>query len=531
MRTDRPFRLLAAASLVAGMVAMPTAALAHPQGLTPFDYVPRDVSDVPVITDVDDLGVDIVRQTDNVEFVAHVPVAPTSDMQFQRREGRQMLKGELIDDTRDILVMGGTQRPGMATFDVTDPENPELLATVSCGGFHSDVAVYENYAIQAWDGTTRPCEAGDPANRNGVENALNSGSDGIRIYDITDPADPVMVARYGTRDGIPKGVHNITVNGDAGLVYLDMAELDPVNPKWGYIDLTDPALPVTMMDIRDISPTAGDGCHDGGIAPERELFACPGITASYIWDISDPRMPVEVAHIPNPAISIHHGARWTPDEQTLVLGDELAGAAAATPCSGGSNTLTPTGAAWFYNASIAEAPVLSGVFSTPDTDGDYCTTHFYGFQRNTTLMPMGMYDAGIEVVDYAAVADGLPGVPTQHAVFEPDEAGFFSAYAWHGYVYGSSFEYGASGKNLEADGRGLWIIKVDGIEDEEPVATDEGSVWGRWTPATSGVHVTMAARIGLAPAEAHTNAPLYALAGALVLLSAGAVRRRRAVEA
>lgn len=519
-------RALSASAIVTGLLLAPAAAIAHPQSGRAFDYVPRDLGDVPVITDVDDLNVDIVRQSDNVEFVAHVPVAPTSDMQFQRREGRQMLRGKVIDGTRDILVMGGTQRPGLVTFDITDPEDPELLAEVSCGGFHSDVAVYENYAIQAWDGTTRPCEEDDPANRNGVENPLNAGSDGVRIFDITDPADPVLVARYGTHNGIPRGVHNITVNGPAGLVYLDMAELDPVNPQWGFIDLDDPDLPLTMLPIRDISPTAGDGCHDGGIAPERQLFACPGITASYIWDISDPRMPVEVAHIPNPAISIHHGARWTPDEETLVLGDELAGAAEATPCTGAQNTLTPTGAAWFYDARIAEAPVLNGVFSTPDTDGDYCTTHFYGFHRDTTLMPMGMYDAGIEVVDYGPVAEHLPGAPTQHAVFEPDEAGFFSAYAYRGYVYGSSFEYGATGKDIEADGRGLWIIKVEGIDDAEPVATDEGSVWGRWTPEKSGTHVTMAARIGLAPADAHTNAPLYALGVGLLLLVAAAARRR-----
>ena len=520
-------RAIAATSLVAGLLLVPAAAIAHPQSGLAFDYVPRAVGDVPVITDVDDLGVDIVRQSDNVSFVAHVPVAPTSDMQFQRREGRQRFRGEVIDATKDILVMGGTQRPGLATFDITDPTNPVLLATVSCGGFHADVAVYENYAIQAWDGTTRNCEAGDPANRNGAENPLNSGSPGLRIFDISDPADPVLVRRFGRQDGIPAGVHNITVNGEAGLVYLDMAEFNVDDPPFGWVDLDDPDLPITIRSIRDWSPTAGDGCHDGGIAPTRQLFACPGITASYIWDISDPRDPVEVAHIPNPAISIHHGARWTPDEQTLVLGDELAGAAAATPCTGGGNENLPTGAAWFYDASDAATPVLNGIFSTPDTDGDYCTTHFYGFQRDTTLMPMGMYDAGIEVVDYAAVAGGSIGTPTSHAVFEPDEAGFFSAYAYRGYVYGSSFEYGATGRDIKADGRGLWVIEVDGIEDAEPVATDEGSVWGRWTPATSGVHVTMAARIGLAPVEAHTNAPLYALTAGLVLLGAAAVHRRR----
>ncbi len=519
-------RALVTATLAAGLLALPATAVAHPQSGQPFEYVPRDVSDVPVFTEAP--PVDIVRQSDNTEFVAHVPVAPTSDMQFQRRVGPQRFKGEVIDTTKDVLVMGGTQRPGLATFDITDPTDPQLLATVSCGGFHSDVAVYENLVVQAWDGTTRACEKDDAANRNGVENALNQGSAGIRVFDLTDPADPVLIARYGAADGLPNGVHNVTINGEAGLAYLNMAELDPVNPLWGYIDLDDPSLPLTTMPIRDISPSAGDGCHDVGLAPSRQLLGCAGITASYIWDISDPRLPTEVAVIPNPGISIHHGSRWTPDEQTLVLGDELAGAAAATPCAGATSTNTPVGAAWFYDATVAEAPVLNGVFSTPDTDGDYCTTHFYGFQADTTLMPMGMYDAGIEVVDYGPVADGLPGLPTSYAHFEPDEAGFFSAYAWHGYVFGSSFEYGATGKDIEADGRGLWIIEVEGIEDTEPLAVDEGNAWGRWTPARSGQHVTIAARIGLAPATSHTNVPLYAIGAAAVLALAAELRRRRA---
>lgn len=215
-------RSLSAIVLTLGLLAAPVAAGAHPQSGQPFDYVPRDVGDVPVITDAAD--VDIVRQSDNTEFVAHVPVAPTSDMQFQRRVGPQRLKGEVVDGTRDILVMGGTQRPGLATFDITDPTAPELLATVSCGGFHSDVAVYENLAVQVWDGSNRPCEADDPANRNGVESPLNASSAGVRVFDITDPADPVLVARYGAADGLPNGVHNVTINGDAGLAYLNMAE-------------------------------------------------------------------------------------------------------------------------------------------------------------------------------------------------------------------------------------------------------------------------------------------------------------------
>ncbi len=517
--------------LVLGLLAVPTAAMAHPVGSDAWSGAYTDLSDTLVITDLEDVTID--RQSDNVEFIANVdPGGPTSDMQFQRREGRQLLRGRVVDQRTDIVVMGGTRAPGLSIIDITDPTAPEVLTTVSCGGFHSDVAVYENLVVQSWDGSAVPCDDGEPADPDGLDRAPSE--EGIRIFDITDPAHPRLVRFYGQRDGIPAGVHNLTINGEAGLVYLNMAEFNAVNPPWGFVDLDDPALPLTLKDIRDWSPTAADGCHDSGLAPTRQLYACAGITASYVWDISDPRQPVEVAVIPNPSISIHHGARFTPDESLLVLGDETAGAAVGTPeaaCpSGGGASRSPVGATWFYNVDVPQAPVPVGTFSVTDTSGEYCTSHFYGFVEGTTLMPAGWYDAGIEIVDYAAVADGLPGATTSHAVFEPKDSGFFSAYAWHGYVYGSSFEYGAPGRDVNSAGRGLWIIRVEGIEDVAPSAVDEGNVWGRWTstvdlaPGTAG---TVAAVGTIAPVPVHSDLPTDAMAVGVVALSAVALVTRR----
>ncbi len=507
-------RLTSLLALTALAATVQGAAQAHPKSDFwdgRYDLVAPE--DVPVITGESE--VPITRQSDNVEFVAHVPVGATSDMQFQRREGRQLLDGQVVDRRLDLVVMGGTATPGLAIIDVTDPTSPVVLRTVSCGGFHSDVAVYENYVVQAWDGRSVPCEEGEPADPDQVD---RPGDRGVRIFDITDPARPRLVRMYGKPDGIPSGVHNVTINGEAGLAYLNMAEFNTTNPPWGYVDLDDPDLALVMKDIRDWSPSATDGCHDVGVAPTRELLGCAGITHSFIWDISDPTSPTEVAVITNPGINIHHGARWTPDEQTLVLGDETAGAAAGTPeavCTGGRQGQVPVGATWFYNAAVPQAPVVTGVFSPTDTEGEYCTSHFYGFHPDTTLMPVGWYDAGIEVVDYAPVAGGVTGAPTSHAVFEPEGSGFFSSYAWRGYVYGSSFEYGAPGKDVNAPARGLWIIKVEGLDDDvEPTAVDEGNAWGRWNQQLD-------ASVPLGPIAITGAADLIPIAGARAVQPAG----------
>ena len=72
-------RALALLLLVVGLVAtVPGTAMAHPASDW-WDGTYDIASDVEAITDVAD--VDITRQSDNVDFVASLPVAATSDMQ------------------------------------------------------------------------------------------------------------------------------------------------------------------------------------------------------------------------------------------------------------------------------------------------------------------------------------------------------------------------------------------------------------------------------------------------------------------
>lgn len=519
------------AVLVVGTAA---GASAHPAGYSDDNPPPVYTGDTSVVTGPPD--VPIARQSDNVEFIAHLPVANSSDMHFQRREGEQILDGQTIDRRLDIVVVGGISTPGVWIADITDPTNPQVLTTISCGGFHSEVVLYENLLVQSWDGSGPPCADDEPADPDGVD---KPGDRGLRIYDLTDPAHPRLDTFIGSRQGITSGVHNLTVNNDAGLLYLNMAELSGTGPEWGYVDLTDPEFPLTLVPIRDISPTAGDGCHDSGIAPERKLLACAAITESLIWDISDPRNPVEVAVIPNPAISIHHGARWSPDERYLVLNDELGGAAVSPGCTGVTSEGT-VGAMWFYDTTLVadQAPVLVGSFSTSDLNPDateICTSHFYGFVSSSPLMPVGWYHAGIEIVDYSDAGGGFP-VPSEYAYFEPEGSSMWSAYPWHGYVYGSSHDYGPLGSDDANPAVGLWIIKVEGIDDEQPAVTDEGNVWARWTaaeatPEAPAPEPTPEAAPEVDDSTDSTPLPTtgggLALAGLLAVAAGATVRRRR----
>lgn len=478
--------------------------------------------------DDDSQDPETIETSDNLELVDHHWFPEGSDMYFQRREGRQRFDGEVIDDTKDLLFAGGdgSSSPDdgrMHVFDVTDPTDPLHLVEIPCQGYHAEVAVYENVMLQGIDSTNQTGCTEAAAERFDPDGLDQPGTEGIRIYDISDPANPVIVAFIGPDELGGAGVHNFTVVPWAGLLYLASSDLAPSGGqfRFGYVDLTDPEFPVTMIPMNDISPTATGGCHDIGLDAERKLAFCAAVEQTFIWDIADPRAPAQVSVIVNPAISIHHGARLAPDGTTLVLNDELAGAAFSPGCLGPAQETV--GALWFYDTSDPAMPVPRGAFSTDElSDDQLCTSHFYNFIPGTELLVVGWYESGLIVVDYSGLPRGI-----EHAYLRPGgNASFWSAYYWHGYLYGNS-------RTLEADGLGggLWVAKLDGVGDAEPSPHDLGTVWSPWTsqlPAPEPQpEPEPEPEPASAPAALPTTGGAAALAGLLLLGAAAGIRRRR----
>lgn len=421
---------------------------------------------------------EITAKTDNVALVEHHWFPEGSDLYFQRRDGRQVLDGRVVNAVKDYAFVGGDGNSsdddgGLHVFDVTDPDVPVHLADIPCHGYHAEVAVYENLLLQGIDDDEVHCEgeAADRYDPNGV-NPDTSKDEGVRVWDVTDPANPVIIDFIGRDELGGGGVHNLTVIPWAGLLYLATSDFLTASPRFGYIDLTDPEFPVTLMDMKEISPNATAACHDIGLDPNRELAFCAAVEQTLIWDISEPKQPTHVSTIINPAISIHHGARLAPDGKTLVLNDELAGAAFSPGCLGtGSRGLV--GALWFYDVSDPAIPRPLGSFSTEErSTSTLCTSHFYNFVPGTTYLVVGWYESGMLVVDYAD-----PSSPRQHAFLRPGgRASFWAAYYWHGHLYGASRT-----PRFDGLGGGLWVARVDGIGDVAPAPQDEGTSWARWS--------------------------------------------------
>lgn len=410
-----------------------------------------------------------------MELRAYVRYDMGGDLQFQRRSGAHILDGVSVDTTTDLVFASAHTDVsrvdgGIEIFDITDPSMPTRLTRIPCPGYQSDVAVHETLLVQTLD--HQASNAGcDPQwlRTSGSAAVDRAGTGGVRIFDVADPARPRLIHFLELTGGIGDGVHDVTVLPWAGVAYL--AQL---NGELGILDLGDPAFPYTAINVGSISQEMKASCHDIGLDPIRLLAFCPAMEdETYVLDVSEPMRPEYVSKVVNPALSRHHGALMAPDGVTLVLQAEY-DHPPVVPSD------APAGL-WFYDLSEPTDPELRGswdpVSCEPTEDDERaCSSHWYNFVAGTQLLVAAWRHEGVYVVDYtdpaAAVETGFFSPSSRAGVLRPvATADFWTAYYWHGNVYGS-----AGGARS-----GLYILRHDDMTDVEPSPYDEGTSWGRWT--------------------------------------------------
>ncbi|WP_254862534.1 PKD domain-containing protein [Halovivax gelatinilyticus] len=200
---------------------------------------------------------------------------------------------------------------GMATVDVSDPDNPELLATVTDTGLNNvwDVKQHDDRAIVV-----------GPANTTGSVN-------GVGLYDVSDPADPVLLDFEDTNYAIhnsylTEDIAYIVNNSTAEAVFFDVSDdsITEIN-RWGLsnasllhdhyahddvlymcywddgtvmLDVSDPMNPSMIGKIRDGSTISPNNDHYV-VVNEDSSICCIGKEAMgswnnlgvELWDISD----------------------------------------------------------------------------------------------------------------------------------------------------------------------------------------------------------------------------------------------------
>ncbi|GHC90199.1 hypothetical protein GCM10007079_36320 [Nocardiopsis terrae] len=381
--------------------------------------------------------------SDNVEHVANVP------------------KPEAISNTNSDLAFTGDYAiggnyDGFVVYDISEPEDPRVVSEVLCPGGQGDVSVSGDLLYFAVDYPRAGDECGAPS----VPTTDPDGFEGIRVFDISDKANPQYVAAVRT----DCGSHTLTPvpgkDGEHDYVYVSsyspssrFPNCQPPHDKISVIEvpLDDPAS-AEVIDAPVLFPEGGNrstsGCHDITAYPEKDIAAGACMGDGIMMDISDPAAPVVTEVVRDENFAFWHSATFTNDADTVIFTDELGGGGAPTcteeigPERGANAVYTLEETADGHSLEFAS------YFKIDRHQGDQvCVAH------NGSLIPVpgrnyfvqSWYQGGISVIDF-----NDPKNPREIGYFDADsridpdvqDNDTWSTYYYNGYVYSSDIVRG-----------------------------------------------------------------------------------------
>lgn len=413
----------------------------------------------------------------NLELVAHVPRPaafdnPNNPFDFDY--------GNTDMAFRDDLLFIGSYN-GVQIWDISEPEEPRLRTSLICPGGQGDVSVYGDLLFVSVEEPRGRVDCGTEGARGQVnpERIL-----GIRIFDISDIDTPRQVSTVQTCRG--SHTHTLVTDpDDSQNVYVYVSgtgpsrseeELpgcrgvhwrqDPGTAYWRIevirVPLANPAQAAIVSTPRIFAdPTTGDvgalweggahgprtqesaqtnQCHDITAYPEIGLAAGACAGNGILLDISDPANPVRIDEVVDPNFAYWHSATFNRDGTKVVFTDEWGGGVQARcreadPETWGANAIFEIEGRELDFASYYKLPA-------PQTQYENCVAH------NGSLIPVpgrdimvqAWYQGGISVFDFTDSEN-----PVEIAFFDrgptADNAqatgGYWSAYWYNGYIYGT----------------------------------------------------------------------------------------------
>jgi hypothetical protein len=392
--------------------------------------------------------------------------------------GDTMIAGNLDQGTGPNASPPG----GFRVMDISNPAEPREVGQFVCWGDQSDVSVWEDLVILSVDKpATEDCNA-----------TPSSGSwEGIKVISIADPANPQVLSSVAT----PCGSHTNTIypdpaNGRLVVYVLSYPLAGRYNPAGALptcnveshrqisvveVPLDDPANPSEPRPIElDTDRPGPIGCHDVTLFLERKLAAAACLTESQMWDLSDPANPEIIARLPNPPeLNISHSTAFSNDGRTLVIGDELGGAAASPGCFTGDDR-DRFGGLFFFDITGdagAQAPEQVGTFKLPQTRTNlFCTAHLFNpvpLNSNEDILVTSWYTGATSVIDFTEVREGVPPEQIAHYIpqntvtprDQPSEAAAWSSYWYNGFIFSNNFDEDVN--SIVPQSRGLDVFAVD----------------------------------------------------------------------
>jgi hypothetical protein len=380
----------------------------------------------------------------------------------------------------DLLLLGNLDQGvgpnasppgGFRMMDISDPANPRQVGRFQCLGDQSDVSVWGDIVVLSVDKPTEShCTTQDPRNRSSWE--------GVRVISIADRANPEILAAVRTDCGSHTNtIYPDPTNGRLLVYVLSYPLAGRYNPAGALptcnaashrkISVVEVPLsaPAEAKVIGTPSVETNIGCHDVTLFLQRKLAGAACLTESQIWDLSNPEQPEIASTIRDPRINIHHSTTFSNDGKTLVLGDELGGAAASPGCLSDEDTY---GGLFFYDVEDPSSPTLRGTYKLPQqVVSEFCTAHLFNVvprRDDKDVLVSSWYAGATSVIDFTD-----PSNPEQIAYYIPPEtvtpdtqtleAAAWSSYWYNGYVFSNNFDEDVN--SVQPQSRGLDVFEVD----------------------------------------------------------------------
>jgi hypothetical protein len=335
---------------------------------------------------------------------------------------------------------------GFRVIDLSDPERPTVVSEVPCNGAQADLSVYRTLLFFSVDQaqSSPACDSEDVF-------PDNTTFEGVRIFDVSDPAAPRHIASVPTDCG--SHTHTLVPDPARGRVLLYISSYpgglfttsDTCDAPHGYISivsvpLANPAAATVTKHQLDAgtqswSSPARTSCHDITVFLELRRAAAACMSETQLWDISDPAQPSLLWRFDHPAVNtanhdIWHSAAFSWDGEIVAFGDE-SGGGAESRCEDPSDE---HGRIWFV--AVATGAVL-GSYKIPRAEPGPCTSHNFNFiplSGGRKVLVAASYTGGTTIVDVDSLLAGASAAAAEVGFYRPSGSRAWSSYWYNGLV-------------------------------------------------------------------------------------------------
>ncbi|MFI0444733.1 LVIVD repeat-containing protein [Actinomadura sp. 6N118] len=385
----------------------------------------------------------------------------------------------------------GGNYEGFTVYDISRPAKPKVVTVVHCPGSQNDVSIAGNLLFLSTDSS----RSDDSCKSTPKPVTDKSAWEGIKIFDISNPAAPAYVKAIETKCGSHT---NTMVPGKRGTAYIYVSSYNPdstypdCQPPHDLISIIKVPLKkpadATLIKEPVLFPDGGNpgdnlpypegtratsGCHDLTAYPDKDLMAGACMGDGVLFDISNPENPRTINSVRDDKnFAFWHSATFNNRANKVVFTDELGGGSAAT-CNATIGMEKGANAIYDIVGKGDKRKLrFRSYYKIPraNTDTENCVAHNGSLipVKGKDIMVQAWYQGGISVWDFTDSRK-----PKEIGFFERGPlyddklvlAGSWSAYYYNGYIYSNDIQKGLDVIDIRDrrtdKGKRVWLSELN----------------------------------------------------------------------